>query len=57
MTVTARIYNRNSGSLTTQQVEWPDFRARMKKAGLVQDDILPTMWVSDEFIVRIINHG
>ena len=57
MAVTVRIYNRNSGSLTIQQVEWPDFRARLKKAGLVQDEILPSVWVSDEFIVRILKYG
>lgn len=57
MTVTVRIYNRASGNLTTQQVEWPDFRARLKKAGLVQDEILPSVWVSDEFIVRILKYG
>lgn len=57
MTVKARIYNRSSGSLATKEVEWPDFRARLKKAGMVEDEQLPGLWVNDDFILRVVKNA
>lgn len=53
MTVSIKIYNRKTGSLTTRQADWSDFRQRLVKAKFAQDSAMPNLWVNNDFFIKI----